>query len=150
MQGDGGAGRRPARSPCSSRVGASTSFEYLSFVYSIQFHKHDLLSKPSVTAFPDGAGEYINPCCVGGDLVIARVLPALRTRCDRVEHGQEDWGWYAWGYVGSRRLAVDTDCQDPDRGEMVARVSLHERGSWRCSGGSARSKARSSMRCATS
>lgn len=51
---------------------------------------------------------YINACCVGGDVVLDRLLPALRERYgDDIQSDQEDWGWFAWFEDAGTRLAVD-------------------------------------------
>lgn len=107
-----------------------TDARYSRRVDRISFRKTDLPERP--TARSDGHDEpdYINPCCVGGDLVLERLLSALRERCTRVEQGQEDWGWYAWGYAGSRRLAVHTQCDDVEHGDMTALLWVYERGPW--------------------
>lgn len=60
--------------------------------------------------------QYINECCVGGDLVADRLLPAVRARYDGVDTGQEDWGWYIWFRRGAVRLAIDIFTDDPDQG----------------------------------
>ena len=98
-------------------------------MYEIAFKKLGLSSTPTGDADAP-AEEYINECCNGGDIVIARVLPALREGGARVEHGQEDWGWFAWSYHGTRRLAVHVQCDAVETGEMRALVWVYERGPW--------------------
>jgi len=62
--------------------------------------------------------HYINDCCVGGDVVLERLLPALRERYGVLESNQEDWGWYAWFEHEGVRLAVDIFTNDEQTGEF--------------------------------
>ena len=61
---------------------------------------------------------YINPCCFGGDVVAAQLLPIVQQRYESVDSNQEDWGWYIWFKSGDISLAVDICCDDPDTGEF--------------------------------
>lgn len=92
----------------------------------LTFRMRDLPDRPR----DDDDGEYINECCRGGDLVVTAVLPLLRARCDRVLHGQEDWGWFAWSHGADPRLAIEASCDDVDSCEMAVRVAAHRRGPW--------------------
>jgi len=69
--------------------------------------------------------QYINDCCVGGDVVVNRLLPSVRARYTDVQTNQEDWGWFIWFRKGSVRLAIDVFTDDPDEG--VFRVHLTSR-----------------------
>jgi len=69
--------------------------------------------------------QYINDCCVGGDVVVNRLLPSVRARYTDVQTNQEDWGWFIWFRKGSVRLAIDVFTDDPDGG--VFRVHLTSR-----------------------
>ena len=60
--------------------------------------------------------DYINDCCVGGDLVVDQLLPAIRERYEDVVSNQEDWGWFIWFRHGPVKLAVDVFTDDPDVG----------------------------------
>lgn len=62
--------------------------------------------------------HYINDCCVGGDLVLERLMPALRERYGALESNQEDWGWYAWFEHDGVKLAVDIFTNDEQTGEF--------------------------------
>ena len=62
--------------------------------------------------------QYINECCVGGDVVLDQVLPALRTVYGDVQSNQEDWGWFAWFEQSGVKLAVDVFTNDPESGEF--------------------------------
>ena len=63
--------------------------------------------------------EYINDCCIGGDIVLARLLPSLRQRYgEDIQANQEDWGWFAWFQESGVKLAVDVHTNDPGRGEF--------------------------------
>jgi hypothetical protein len=69
--------------------------------------------------------DYINECCVGGDAVRDRLLPAVQERYDGIETNQEDWGWFIWFRRGSVRLAIDIFTDDPDEGAF--RIHLTSR-----------------------
>src|SRR5258705_9353096 len=60
--------------------------------------------------------RYINECCVGGDAVVERVLPAVRRRYVDVRTEQEDWGWFIWFRGTESRLAIDVFTDDPEAG----------------------------------
>jgi hypothetical protein len=69
--------------------------------------------------------QYINDCCIGGDVVLTQLLPALRTRYGDVEPIQEDWGWFIWFRKGDVRLAIDVFTDHPQQGEF--RIHLTSR-----------------------
>ena len=69
--------------------------------------------------------DYINECCVGGDAVRDRLLPALQGRYGEVDTNQEDWGWFVWFRKGHVSLAVDIFTDDPDEGAF--RIHLTSR-----------------------
>jgi hypothetical protein len=57
--------------------------------------------------------QYINDCCIGGDVVLDRLLPALKRKYgDDLQANQEDWGWFAWFDHGPVKLAVDIFTDD--------------------------------------
>lgn len=59
------------------------------------------------------ADQYINDCCIGGDVVLEQLLPALRGRYGNdLQSDQEDWGWFAWFEDGPIKLAVDVSTDD--------------------------------------
>lgn len=62
--------------------------------------------------------HYINDCCVGGDIILERLMPALRERYGALESNQEDWGWYAWFEHEGVKLAVDIFTNDEQTGEF--------------------------------
>jgi len=68
-------------------------------------------------------GQYINDCCVGGDIVLDRLLPALRTTYGAVQSNQEDWGWFAWFDYERIKLAVDVHTDDAARGEFQVHLT---------------------------
>lgn len=68
-------------------------------------------------AIPDRE-QYINECCIGGDLVLDRLLPALRSTYGDLQSNQEDWGWFAWFEHSGVKLAVDVFTNDPEAGEF--------------------------------
>src|SRR6185295_7537011 len=68
---------------------------------------------------------YINECCVGGDVVVNRLLPSVQERYTGIQTNQEDWGWFIWFSRGSVRLAIDVFTDDPDEG--VFRIHLTSR-----------------------
>jgi hypothetical protein len=69
--------------------------------------------------------QYINECCVGGDVVVNLLLPSVRSLYTDVRTDQEDWGWFIWFRKGSVRLAIDVFTDDPDEGAF--RVHLTSR-----------------------
>jgi hypothetical protein len=69
--------------------------------------------------------QYINDCCVGGDVVVDQLLPSVRARYTSIQSNQEDWGWFIWFRKGHVRLAIDVFTDDPDQG--VFRVHLTSR-----------------------
>ena len=63
--------------------------------------------------------QYINECCVGGDVIVDELLPVIRDRYGEVlDTGQEDWGWFIWFRKGDVGLAVDVFTEDAERGEF--------------------------------
>ncbi len=63
--------------------------------------------------------QYINDCCIGGDIVLDRMLPTLRERYgDDLQSNQEDWGWFAWFEQSGVKLAVDVHTNDHSLGEF--------------------------------
>lgn len=70
--------------------------------------------------------QYINDCCIGGDVVTDQLLPTIRARYGRnIQSNQEDWGWFIWFRNGDVHLAIDVFTDDPDKGEF--RVHLTSR-----------------------
>jgi hypothetical protein len=67
--------------------------------------------------------HYINKCCVGGDIVMAVLLPELRRRYSDLGTGQEDWGWFAWFQDRNVRLAIEVFCDDPTAGSYRMHVT---------------------------
>lgn len=67
--------------------------------------------------------QYINECCVGGDIVVDRLLPAVRERYTGIQSNQEDWGWFIWCRKGTVRLAIDVHTDDPDAGQFRIRLT---------------------------
>ncbi len=61
-------------------------------------------------------GQYLNECCVGGDIVLAEIQKApfvsLQAN-EKVSHGQEDWGWYLWFWRGNAKFEISI-CLDED------------------------------------
>jgi hypothetical protein len=69
--------------------------------------------------------QYINECCVGGDVVRDELLPIVTARYEDVQTEQEDWGWFIWFRKGPVRLAIDIFTDDPDVGAF--RIHLTSR-----------------------
>ena len=59
-----------------------------------------------------------NDCCIGGDLVLAQLLPALHDRYEDLQSNQEDWGWFAWFELSKVKLAVDVHTNNAEAGEF--------------------------------
>jgi hypothetical protein len=68
-------------------------------------------------------GQYINDCCVGGDLVLEQLLPSLRERYGELMSNQEDWGWFAWFEESAVRLAIDVHTEDEKAGEFQIQLT---------------------------
>lgn len=63
--------------------------------------------------------QYVNDCCIGGDVVLGRLLPALRAwHGGELEAVQEDWGWFVWFRHAGIDLAIDAHTDDAERGEF--------------------------------
>jgi hypothetical protein len=77
--------------------------------YALQFVRQVPISDPD---------RYINDCCIGGDLVLERLLPALRNRYGDLRAIQEDWGWFVWFEHAGIKLAVDVFTDDAKSGEF--------------------------------
>src|SRR4029434_1874562 len=87
------------------------------------------LTKAIVITDPD---QYINECCIGGDLVVDQLLPLVQSRYTQIQSNQEDWGWFIWVQKGKVHLAIDVYTDDPDRGEFRVRLtSTLKRFLWR-------------------
>jgi hypothetical protein len=67
--------------------------------------------------------QYINECCVGGDVVVNHLRPAIEARYEDVWTDQEDWGWFLWFRQGAVKLAVDVFTDDPDTGSFRIRLT---------------------------
>jgi len=67
--------------------------------------------------------QYINECCVGGDIVVDQLLPAVRSRYADIQTNQEDWGWFIWFKKGNVKLAIDVFTDDGDAGEFRIRLT---------------------------
>src|SRR5262245_4538379 len=69
--------------------------------------------------------QYINDCCVGGDVVVKQLLPSVRSRYTSIQTDQEDWGWFIWFRKGKVGLAIDVFTDDAETGTF--RVHLTSR-----------------------
>lgn len=67
--------------------------------------------------------RYINECCVGGDIVVGALLPAVRERYEDIQTNQEDWGWFIWFKKGRVKLAIDVHTDAGDAGEFRIRLT---------------------------
>lgn len=68
--------------------------------------------------------SYINECCVGGDVVLDRLLPSLRERYGSdLASVQEDWGWFVWFEAAGVKLAIDVHTHDPAAGEFQVHLT---------------------------
>lgn len=66
---------------------------------------------------------YINDCCIGGDVVLDRLLPALREKYGNdLQWNQENWGWFVWFEDGPIKLAVDISTDD-DRSKFQMQLT---------------------------
>jgi len=71
----------------------------------------------------DDRESYINDCCIGGDVVVDQMLPAIRERYTDVQTAQEDWGWFIWFRTGGVNLAVDVFTDDDRAGDFRVRLT---------------------------
>jgi hypothetical protein len=71
--------------------------------------------------------QYINECCVGGDVVVERLLPSIRARYTHLDSNQEDWGWFIWFRDGEVRLAIDVHTDDAERGAFRLHLTSRRR-----------------------
>ncbi len=69
--------------------------------------------------------RYVNACCVGGDVIVDRLLPAVTARYADVRTDQEDWGWFIWFRGTEGKLAIDVFTDDAAAGAF--RVHLTSR-----------------------
>jgi len=67
--------------------------------------------------------QYFNACCVGGDVVVDALLPAVREHYEDIQTNQEDWGWFIWFRKGKVKLAIDVHTDDGDAGEFRIRLT---------------------------
>ena len=68
--------------------------------------------------------QYINECCVGGDVVLDQLLPLLRERYGRnLDSTEEDWGWFVWFEHSGVKLAVDVHTIDHHAGEFQVHLT---------------------------
>lgn len=67
--------------------------------------------------------QYINDCCIGGDIVLEQLLPALTERYANLQSNQEDWGWFAWFEDSRVKLAVDVFTHDATNGEFEVHLT---------------------------
>jgi hypothetical protein len=84
---------------------------------------YELTFKKSLPALDDR--DYFNRCCIGGDLVVDRLVPAVTARYIELQSNQEDWGWFIWMKSGRVALAIDIFTDDEVAG--VFRVHLTSR-----------------------
>jgi hypothetical protein len=76
---------------------------------------------------PTDPDLYINDCCIGGDVVSARLLPLIHEQYQAVVAEQEDWGWFIWFREGPIRLAIDIFCDDPKSGHFRIHLTSRKR-----------------------
>ncbi len=70
---------------------------------------------------------YINDCCWGGDIVVERLLPAIRSIYEYVQSNQEDWGWFIWFCQGAMRLAIDVFTDVPGDGSFRVHITARRK-----------------------
>ena len=67
---------------------------------------------------------YINDCCIGGDVVLDRLLPVLRVNYgENLQANQEDWGWFTWFDKSAVKLAVDIHTDDHEKWEFQVHLT---------------------------
>jgi hypothetical protein len=81
---------------------------------------HIVFEKPfAVTKIDD----YVNPCCWGGDVVVRRLLPIVEGRYRDIQANQDERGWFIWFREGIVALAIDVQCEDPETGRFLVRLT---------------------------
>ena len=86
--------------------------------YELSFTKQVEVSDPT---------QYINECCVGGDVVSAALLPTLQEEYGEIDAGEEDWGWFLWFSAGGQNLAVDVFTDSYQAGDFRLRLTASKR-----------------------
>ena len=71
--------------------------------------------------------QYINECCVAGDLVVEALRADVERHYEVVDAGQEDWGWFLWVRKGPLKLAIDVFTDDADAGAFRIRLTSRVR-----------------------
>jgi hypothetical protein len=84
--------------------------------YEVAFRKHVDASN---------LDQYINNCCIGGDIVSSWLQPVVASRYEEFQTNQEDWGWFLWFRKRGTRLAIDIFTDDPQTGDF--RIHLTSR-----------------------
>jgi hypothetical protein len=75
--------------------------------------------------------QYINDCCIGGDVVLDRLLPALREHYGSdLQAIQEDWGWFVWFEQSGVKLAVDVHTDDHALGKYQVHLTSSRPRRW--------------------
>lgn len=70
--------------------------------------------------------QYINDCCIGGNVVLNRLLPVLRSYYGiDLQSNQEDWGWLAWFKTGSIKLSIDIFTEDYENLQFQVLLTSH-------------------------
>ena len=87
--------------------------------YELSFTKHVVVTDRE---------QYINECCIGGDVIVDRLLPSVRQRYTDVQSEQEDWGWFIWFRKDRVKLAIDVFTDDPDVGDFRIHLTSRKRG----------------------
>jgi hypothetical protein len=71
--------------------------------------------------------QCIDGCCIGGDLVLDQLLPAIEQQDADLQSNQEDWGWFAWFEHAGVKLAVDVHTNDAATGEFQVHLASRRR-----------------------
>jgi hypothetical protein len=69
--------------------------------------------------------DYINDCCIGGDIVVDRLLPTVRERYQAIQSNQEDWGWFIWFKKDAIGLAIDVFTDSAEHGQFRIHLTSH-------------------------
>jgi hypothetical protein len=89
---------------------------YKEMPYELSFTKSVPIADPA---------EYINDCCIGGDVVVNQLLPEVRARYTDIQSNEEDWGWFIWFRRGKVHMAIDVFTDNPEDGSF--RIHLTSR-----------------------
>ena len=67
--------------------------------------------------------KYLNYSCIGGEVVVERLLPSVRSRYTHIQTNQKKFGWFIGFRSGAVRLAIVVHTDDPGEGTFRVRLT---------------------------